>query len=424
MTLPERQIFEAARFLAAKGRYDVAAALLDTVSDEALQVDTLLLRGKIHAQTGRYEEAIKVWDKILAKSPDNREAADAIRKARQMQKSRFASHPSRIRVVAAAGAVLCLLILLTGSFALGRRMTRGDQGRLQELVRMVQADINRVSDNAVAKALTSQTDQNRQTLLTAIDTLQGSVQSLLEQQTTSLAGHLDVVVNGISTTLGDTQNGLRTLRQDIAKEQTAVRVDANNRRTEWTQRIQGILAQMQVIQALQTQIAEARAADKQVMTSVLQLVQSLQQGLSTTLSQVGQIMEAQAAEGRRTTALSNSIELLRDELARIKEQVAEERVRSDQTLHITVEALRPANMDHLNQRIKETQETLVALKAEEDRLRGKNCVVIALRRPTLLRKIREAEGRLKAVQDQWTAEVLPWMEAKQALDHDGSWTEQ
>lgn len=421
MTLPEGRILETARFLAAKGQYEVAAALLDMVHEEALQAETMLLRGKIHAQTGRYEEAIKTWDQVLAKSPDNREAADGIRKARQMQNSWVASHLPRLRIAAAAGGVLCLLLLLTGSFALGRRMTAGDHIRLQGLVRAVESHVDRLSDDAMSKALASQAEQDRQTLLIAIDTLQGRVQSLLEQQTTSVAGRLDVAVNGILAVLGDTQSGLATLRQDIAEEQTDVRTDANDRWTEWTQRVQGILAQVQAIQTLQTQITEARAADKQVMTSVLQLVQSLQQGLSTTLTQVGQVMEAQAAGSQRTMALSHSIELLRDELARTKEQIAEERTRSDQALRMTVEALRPATMDHLGQQIREAKETVVALGAQERRLRKKGNVIFALQRPTVVRKLKEAERQLSTLQDRWDTEVTPWIRTKQALNPDGSW---
>lgn len=426
MTLPERQILEAARFLAAKGRHDVALALLDTVNDEALQVDAMLLRGKIHAQAGRYEEAIRLWDQVLAKSPGHREAVDAIRRARQMQKSRFASHLSRIRFVAAAGIVLCILLLSVGSFALGRRMTAGDHDRLQRLVDTLQADIRQISDDATdatAKALMSQAEQDRQALLAAIDTLQQRVQSLMEQQTTSAANRLDAATNGILAKLDDTQSGLATLRRDIAKAQTDVRADANDRWAEWARRVQEILTEVQTVHGLQTQIAEARAGDGQVLASVLQLAESLRQELAATQARLAQVLEAQAAGDRTALSLSRSVERLHEELDATNEQIARQRTQADQTLRVTVESLRPAGMDELIQQLTEAKEVVVALGEQERRLREKKSVFLALRRPAVQRKLREAEQRLETLQDQWDKEIAPWIKTRQALDPNGNWTE-
>jgi tetratricopeptide (TPR) repeat protein len=424
--MDERQILDAARSAAARRQYRLALSLVDVVKGEALQPEVMMLRGKIHAQTGRYDEAIKAWKEVLAKTPDNQEAGDAIRRAEQMQKSPMAPYLSRIRAAAAAGAVLCLLLLMMGSFALGRRMTAGDHTRTQGLVREVQAQLNGISRDAVSEVLASQTELQRQNLLRVVEQLQCYVQSVLDRQTASVVDHLDGAAGDALAGLRETRDRLSALQQEVAKEQTTAAMAQATRdfQTDLIRQMQGALARLQEIQNQQAPILETYAADRQTMTSVRKSLESFQQGLSGAQGQIGQIMAAQVADGKTLASVSQSMESFQQELVAMRERIARERERSEHRWRMTVEILRPADMDQLERQIEKANETRAALEAKERELRDQNFLAKFLRHRDLQRKLKEAEGQCRVLQDRWNKEVVPWMEAWQACDPPASGTEQ
>ena len=68
------EVLNAAAQLAARGEYDAALSLLDSVGGDEPAIGEHLLRAKIMAQQGRYGDAIAHWDAALAIDAGNSEA--------------------------------------------------------------------------------------------------------------------------------------------------------------------------------------------------------------------------------------------------------------------------------------------------------------------------------------------------------------
>jgi type VI secretion system protein ImpK len=73
-----------ARQIAADGGYAAASRLLDSCDSAIQTLDVLLLRAKMAAQQGRYQEAIAHWQEVLKVSPENEEARQGIPLAQRL----------------------------------------------------------------------------------------------------------------------------------------------------------------------------------------------------------------------------------------------------------------------------------------------------------------------------------------------------
>ena len=71
--------------LAALGRYSAAERLLDALDEREGRADALLLRAKMAAQRGHYEQAVGHWQEVLSLAPDSVEARRGLHLARQLQ---------------------------------------------------------------------------------------------------------------------------------------------------------------------------------------------------------------------------------------------------------------------------------------------------------------------------------------------------
>lgn len=100
--------------MAASGQYAAAASLLDLLYPAAHQLEAQLLRAKIAAQQGHYEEAIAYWREALSLSPDNLEAQRGIAMAEQLKARRGGRFYLRASLYyASLGAIIiCLVALL------------------------------------------------------------------------------------------------------------------------------------------------------------------------------------------------------------------------------------------------------------------------------------------------------------------------
>ena len=71
--------------LAAVGRYSAAERLLDALDEREGRAAALLLRAKMAAQRGHYEQAVGHWQEVLSLAPDSVEARRGLHLARQLQ---------------------------------------------------------------------------------------------------------------------------------------------------------------------------------------------------------------------------------------------------------------------------------------------------------------------------------------------------
>jgi type VI secretion system protein ImpK len=107
---------QAATQMAASGHYRAASNLLDAFDSTVSSVHVHLLRAKIAAQQGRYDDAIAHWREALLMVPDNREAQQGIKLAQGLKAKRGAGLYLRanlyysILLLAVAGLVALLLL--------------------------------------------------------------------------------------------------------------------------------------------------------------------------------------------------------------------------------------------------------------------------------------------------------------------------
>ncbi len=129
MTAP---LLHTASWLAANGSHEAAAKLLDQIEKEpgASTIEVRSLRALIHAQQGRYPDACREWDAVLAADPHNPGAQAGLRLARKLE-ARGVADPRQHRLrglMIGAGAVGVLLV--AAAFLIYRsmpeRLTRDD----------------------------------------------------------------------------------------------------------------------------------------------------------------------------------------------------------------------------------------------------------------------------------------------------------
>jgi outer membrane protein OmpA-like peptidoglycan-associated protein len=110
----KRENLDAAAQLAAQGKFDAALALLDALGGDKPVIEAYLLRAKIMAQQGRYEDAIRNWDSVLAVEPGNEEATRGRELARKLTGKRGGLFFLRANICYAVlvAAVVVLSVLL------------------------------------------------------------------------------------------------------------------------------------------------------------------------------------------------------------------------------------------------------------------------------------------------------------------------
>lgn len=110
---------KAAMQTAASGQYQAAGTLLDAFDSSGITVEVHLLRAKIAAQQGRYEEAITHWQEVLSLVPDNREAQRGVELAQELKTKRGGSFYLRanlyyaILLLTIVGLITLLLFMVS-----------------------------------------------------------------------------------------------------------------------------------------------------------------------------------------------------------------------------------------------------------------------------------------------------------------------
>lgn len=386
MSMSQQRYLKAARFAAAVGRYSLASALLDGVTDEALASETDILRGHIHAQQGRYAEALGIWEKARARSPGNVALEKAIRKVRHLQETASAAPSAWFRLAAPGTTVLCVVLLLAGAFGLGRWAAQPDVRRStapasgpaslpgaaeatlsnrwpagaalgQEEVLAAVKDLQRRTETLLGEQAVALTDQVR------------SVQGQLLEGNGAIRERLDALAAGAakSQAVADLAGGLKTLEGDVR--------GAEQRLNEWTR---GLSNELVTVQSQQDQLSREQAAHRQ------------------------------------------AVEAVRGDLAALRETWSTQALRSGQQLWTAIEALKPASMDRLAREIRDTEAAASVLKAEETRLRSDSSHALVSRRTALLRELQETERQLARLREDWEQHVVPWLKVKAALLPEGT----
>ncbi len=122
--------------LAAIGYYQAASSLLDTFKEDETSIEVHLLRAKILAQQGKFEEAINRWQKVLKKDPKNQGALEGIKKA-----SRLKSRPASKLFLRAKILYVFIFLIFVGlvaifSYLVGRGSVNVEKMASQEMVKL------------------------------------------------------------------------------------------------------------------------------------------------------------------------------------------------------------------------------------------------------------------------------------------------
>jgi tetratricopeptide (TPR) repeat protein len=391
MNLPQERFLSAAQSLAARGQHRLALALLDMLKTSTSSLQAVaMLKGKILAQMGRYGEAIGAWETILSQVPNHQEAAACVSRAKQMQASPTGAYGPRIRMAAFVAGALSLLALLLVSFAAGRHTASQEIARRQTMLGQVRSDLRDAIDAAVAKSVSGMQREDSGKWAEEIAGLQANIKALLPPSVAGAStGQIQVATERIVALLGETQDRLNSLRLDMAKEQTAtevaratrdLQVSTSNEWVRWSRQLGEVALSLKVLQSQQDQIAERQLAENQTVAS-----------------------------------LSQAVESLRGDLSAMREQVVQERARSDQALRLTIAALRPVNMDRLDRQIKEAEGALATTRDRETALRNKGNLADSIRHGRTVKVIRDIEAELLALREQWDTQVGPWLRTSTAL---------
>ncbi|HNQ87733.1 MAG TPA: hypothetical protein PKM73_03760 [Verrucomicrobiota bacterium] len=356
MSTSQQHRLKAARWAAAVGRYSLASAFLDAITDPALGSETQVLRGHIHAQQGRYAEALGLWEQALARSPGDARLEKAIRRLRAMQETGFTPPSTRFRLAALCGLALCSLLLLAAAFALGRWTTRAGAAKPPGLT------------------------------LAAADTLEPPTQALLQQQTLAISGQVDLVQNRLAEGHAALRAGLDALAAELPKARA--------------------VADLAV--AVQNVQGEIRTLDRRMNDATA--------GLSNALQSIRLQQEQQL---RDDTARGQAIQAARGDLARLRDAMAAETARSDQRLHAMIDLLRPVNLDRLAREIQDAEAAISVLRTEAARPPSDGPHGLISRRAALRSELREIENRLASLREAWEQHVVPWLKARAALSGSG-----
>jgi type VI secretion system protein ImpK len=122
--------------MAAIGNYQAASSLLEILREEDMSNEVYLLRAKIFAQQGKFEEAINQWQEVLKKDPSNQEAREGVKKA-----SRLKARPANklfLRVKILYGFIFLLLVGLVAVFSFMAGRGSGNPGKIvsQEVIKL------------------------------------------------------------------------------------------------------------------------------------------------------------------------------------------------------------------------------------------------------------------------------------------------
>jgi flagellar motor protein MotB len=122
--------------LAAIGNYQAASSLLDTFKEDEISIEVHLLRAKIFAQQGKFEEAINQWQQVLKKDPKNQGAMEGIKKA-----SRLKSRPASKLFLRAKILYVFIFLIFVGlaaifSYLVGRGSVNVEKMASQEMVKL------------------------------------------------------------------------------------------------------------------------------------------------------------------------------------------------------------------------------------------------------------------------------------------------
>ena len=393
MGLSHERILKAARFIGATGQQTLALALLDLIKDDALksQVDTL--RGKILAQMGRYPEAISLWEKVLARAPQDPEITNAIRKAKQMQEASVGVPSSRMRITALSTAIVCLLLLFAACFGFGRWTVSRHQKQEQAILEELKPSLGHLVESTISKEFQSHSDREREHVTVVVSNLQRQVQTLAQQQTVDITNQIGGAKDSILSGSVETRERIQALSLRVAESTTLTDL-------------------VGVAQRVQSDVRDTRELLNRWGGSVSNELRSVQ-------AQQDQLAGQQAAHQHAVSNLSLVIETVRRETRALDEKMATQQLRSDQLLRTTVGLLRPGNMDRLARQIAGAEEALSHLKSDEARYRADNKQVLVSRHRSILKQLRDTEKQLKDLQDQWNLQVVPWLRAQNALSpHD------
>jgi type VI secretion system protein ImpK len=113
----------AATRMAASGHYGAASAMLDALDSAEGTTAARLLRAKMAAQQGRYEESIAHWRAVLAEAPDSGEAQDGLKLAEQLKGRRGGAFFLRANLYYAA-LLLIVALLVALPLVAGRGTSR------------------------------------------------------------------------------------------------------------------------------------------------------------------------------------------------------------------------------------------------------------------------------------------------------------
>lgn len=290
--------FAQANALAANGQYIAASSLLDTLDNTTNPVAITILRGKIAAQRGEFEEAIHHWQSALNHQPNNQEAREGMELAMELKDNPARAFLFRANLHATVqyGLITFLLIILL-IFAL-----RDPQEHLIDTT----AAIFSAHQEKTQAALTETKSEIRQELTTHLDELEArllaegqsataqrqSAQVMLDRHTaqwetlssnllqqnqqleqlfaslTSLLGQQTLLLESAISQEADektkTMQTLATLTQELANNQAEI--------------TQALTHQMNMLKTMTTQMS---AEQQQIKTTVTQT----QQVMSTELRQ-------------------------------------------------------------------------------------------------------------------------------------------
>jgi tetratricopeptide (TPR) repeat protein len=183
-----------AEWFAFQGEYLAAHELLKHAAvSPADKPRVHMLNGKIAAQQGEFDQAIREWEEVLKMEPDNAEAQAAIEKAEALKSARRRKFYLRANLYYAVLSGAVLICLLAAAFFCGRSTRQEASPVLEQIARA----------------------QERQAGLTskAVDAISESISSAKPDKESLI--RLETILGGISRDIGALEKRLSDLPRDI-----------------------------------------------------------------------------------------------------------------------------------------------------------------------------------------------------------------
>jgi flagellar motor protein MotB len=130
--------------MAAVGNYQAASSLLDMFKEDETAVEVHLLRAKIFAQQGKFEEAIKQWQQVLRKNPNNQEAREGIKKASRLKSCPAGKFFLRTRLFVGSFIFILVGLVAVFSYLLGHRSWNSDKMTSQEFLKLQEQQVQHI----------------------------------------------------------------------------------------------------------------------------------------------------------------------------------------------------------------------------------------------------------------------------------------